>query len=372
VRNHQSSRISESRPSRPRLSPGGLVIPVRIGIRGEAHWRVYDERGVPEVPRSPSGVALGPVEGVRQSNLVTNHGLDALADSNNSVLFIAFGNSSQEALNWRRRMALGTGSTTPHVDDTELDNEVQRVSSAGVFDPIPDGNNGIGELDTSGSPHYWRWRGRIVRAATMSADRNLTEFGLAHATTADIRIRELFRDELGDPVTISLLTGKILRLDHTVHLECEAPEAGFSDDIDIEEYDAGNNLVDTIPVSITHGGWVSSVTDANVRRLFGQIILNEVSGVTRNGVRITSSAAYARIGTPAFSSSFAGAFEAYTPGTYTRIWRATQDAASDAAAWHGFSSSNSGGGWIVRFADPYTKADTDTLRIGFITEVGRA
>jgi hypothetical protein len=76
-------------------TPGGLVVPLRARLSGRVRWQVLDERGVPEIPRNPSGFAIGPVEGVEQSNLITDSGLNAVASYN------VFSNAAgRKALSW--------------------------------------------------------------------------------------------------------------------------------------------------------------------------------------------------------------------------------------------------------------------------------
>ena len=109
----------QSRPkasaSRPReRAPGGLVIPVRATLAGYVRWRVLDERGHPEAPRNPAGTALASPDGVLQPNLITNLGL-------NQIAFTDALETRTSVAGWRRRLAVGTGSTTPAVTDTVLD-----------------------------------------------------------------------------------------------------------------------------------------------------------------------------------------------------------------------------------------------------------
>src|SRR5690606_34207051 len=121
------------------------------------------------------------------------------------------------AISFRRYLAVGTGSTAPDVTDDVLDNEVQRANSDGGFGI---GANSAGLDDTL---DLWWYESLVRRVVTMSDDRNLTEYGFSAAASVAINIRELLRDELGDPITVSLLTGKSLRVDHTIRVEMPAP-----------------------------------------------------------------------------------------------------------------------------------------------------
>ena len=373
-------RQSVSRPYR--RSPGGLLLPLHATLAGRVRWQVLDERGVPEVPRTPSGIPVGPVEGVEQPNLITDQGMNDLAVR--SCLIFTTGAT------WRGHLAVGTGSTAPAVSDTTLDNEVQRATTSGAS---PNGSREF-ELDTG--TNQWRATSLATRLVTMTADRNLTEFGFAPGASDDINIRELIRDGGGTPITVSLLNGKTLRVDHTLTLEMPAPAAGHAVSIDVEEYDAGNNLTATLPYDVIHGGlardteawpdpmeWVwhawdptslSPQTDtATLRRITGDI------AYARTGMLGTSDQEPSATGSGIVDFVLA----TYAAGSFQRVKRATVASAAQDVAWQGyqFSWRRSGantvarlGGWVVMLDDPktYTKANTDTLRVGFVGTWARA
>lgn len=379
-------RQSVSRPYKQESS--GLLLPIHATLKGRARWQVLDERGVPEIPRNPSGFAIGPIEGVEQPNLITDHGLNRIAELNVFEEAIDFTPSVD---NWRRRLAVGTGSTAPAVTDTTLDAEVERASTSGTFDA----GGFTGELDTVNN--VWRATGPFTRLVTMSADRNLTEYGLAQLTTADIHIRELFRDGVGTPVTISLLSGKSLKLDHTLTIEMPAPAAGNAATINIEEYDATNALVATTSYDVIHGG-VARGTDSGF--IMGSNwttgpgpFLSWNPGVTGGSfTRIAVAKTYATLPSGGSDSDYepAGnttapiaefALEPYVAGSFQRIARATFPTGSGNAAWYGFGRTGRWssyfyreGGWWVLFDSPatYTKESTDTLRAGLISSWARA
>ncbi len=372
-------RQSVSRPySR---SPGGLLVPLHATLAGRVRWQVLDERGVPEIPRTPSGTPVGPTEGVEQPNLITDLGMDRMA------VLDAFGVLPGSTATWRRRMAVGTGSTAPDVSDTTLDNEVQRDASAGTF------NNGSTSYELDATANVWTATSVVRRVVTMTADRNLTEFGFAQNTTADIIIRELLRDGGGTPITVSLLTGKTLLVTHTLIVELPAPVAGLSASINIEEYDAGNNLTATIPVDVTHGGHTSTLADqTGIPLVWDAWVphkqgLDGVRAVTNDGVTYARDSALETGADldPQTSTNTApqGTYStpSYANGSFQRIKRWELSAGQLNRAWHGYaltggssSVSTRRSGWLVVFdgSTSYTKVNTDTLRVGFVSTWARA
>lgn len=388
------------RASEFRRSEEGLYLPVHACLKGRVRWSTLDERGVPEVPRNPSGFALGPLEGVEQDNLITDLGLDHLAASSVTTIHTS-------ANGWRSVLAVGSGSTTPDVTDTALDNELQRTSnSSGSF---PYGAN-TGALDAVND--VWRITSFQTRIVTMSADRNLTEFGFVPGgmSGSNFVIRELLRDGGGSPITVSLLNGKTIRIDHTLFIEIPAPPSGLSGSVNIDEFDAANNPVSSVAYSWVGGLYVDTATSA---RIAGDST-NEVGGfvssqpnifafwnpaltqVTAMGVsRLTVDKTYARTGISWSGGDQDGAvttttgalgnfaWQGYTPGTHQRVKRATVPTGAGNAAWRGFvirpSAANSGtngstAGLLVDFDSPatYTKVNTDTLRVGIVSSWARA
>ncbi|HEX7040827.1 MAG TPA: hypothetical protein VF202_11960 [Trueperaceae bacterium] len=359
---------------RHQRTPGGLLLPMRATLKGRIRWQVLDERGIPEVPRNPSGFPLAPAEGVEQPNLITDLGLDQIAAAD------CFGTDPGSSATWRRYLAVGTGSAAPSVGDTTLAAEVQRAASSGSF------SNGSTTYELDDTDDVWRAESLITRLVTMNADRNIAEFGLSPESSGAIGVRELLRDGEGDPITVSLLNGKTLRVDHTLTVELPAPEAGTPATINIAEYDAGNNLIGTTPLDVVYGGHV--YLTGNEAWPFN--VWNPSSANIQVVRRITSALAYARQNAvtsqidpdPNTISGDNVALEAYVAGTHQRIKRRTIAAGSLNAAWYGFIvASTSGGnfstnrsGWLVLFTDPasYTKQNTDTLRLGLVSSWARA
>lgn len=379
------------RPNPGPRSPGGLFLPLHAKLSGRVRWQTLDERLVPEVPRSPSGVPVAPIEGGEQSNLITDAGLDALATVSCHTL---------TPNGWRSRFHVGTGSTEPDVTDTALDAEVQ---SSETYSPYAYGS-ASGSYD-SGTEVITADL-LITRIIQMSANHNLTEFGLSPNGLTDLAIRELFRDGVGDPVTVSLLNGKYIKLDHTLRIELPAPTAGASATIDVEEYDAANSLVATTPYDVIYGPVLPSGYDSSdivgthfalvgsysystmsILHLWNPAFSNASVGLARvenakaynpvNGVASTySSGDFDPSSTSLLDDA---ANETYVSGSYERIKRATVSTGDANGAWEGAfigdkRSKSKYAFWLMLFDSPatYTKESTDTLRVGIKQTWARA
>jgi len=281
---------------------------------------------------------------------------------------------------WRRRLAVGTGSTAPSVGNTTLAAEVQRDATSGTF---PNGSNSYA-LDTN--TNVWRATSLVTRLVTMTADRNLTEFGFAQNTTGDIVIRELLRDGGGNPIAVSLLNGRTLRLDHTLTIEIPAPAAGHTATINIEEYDAGNNLVSSTPYQIVYGLMSRELTNnyEGIGALFTSIWSPSSnithSSTTGGGIYPSTQTTYSRQWTFQSTIGFNGdALPAYVAGSFQRPKRCTVPTGSFNQQWNQYmmmqgTAGNQNGGLYVKFTSPtaYTKKSTDTLRVGLISSWARA
>lgn len=383
-------RISVYKPSSRIIKPNGLI-PLHATLKGSLRWQVLDERGVPEVPRTPSGVAIGPAEGITQSNLITNYGLNSLA-VNRLYTIVTTGTTPAP---WRRALAVGTGSTAPAFTDVGLVSEVESAASSGAFSS----GSTSGLLDTT--TNEWVGYFDVTRLITMSADRNLTEFGFRHTLAADsnMAVRELFRDGGGVPITVSLLAGKIIRVDHRIEVRLPAPASGTLATINRLDYDATNTLVATVSTDVLYGAYVgagapsSAVVGSGTPSPTSPAVFHlwEPTLAANQVRRITSAYSYVRVGPGAPSLSNTGAVSAepvvrgsYVPDSFQITKRATIGVAAENAEWHGayFGGSwtstpiqpEERAAWNIIFVSPatYLKQETDTIRFGFLSTWARA
>lgn len=347
-------------------APGGvpgILVKTHATLKGRFRWQVLDEHGNPEQPVGPDGKPIA-YSGGWQDNLITNLGLNAIGTINLTQPHT----TASTGNGWRSYLAVGTGSSAPDFTDAALDSEVQRANTNGAL------ANPVVTLDT-GDDVVRSTQLRDVQV-TMNADRNLTEWGLSHEASVGVNIRELFRDDLGDPITISLLNGKTLRLQHVLIVEIAAPAAGTADAFNIAEFDAANNPVGSTPYDLIKGptgavnsvmtvwhpvgvAWVSTGTSVTYVRRLTSGSYNRVTMVTGTGQTTTM------------------AWEAYVGDSHQRLRRRTLPAAATEynGVWNGIGFYvGIDGGFAFVFDDPatFTKVNTHTLRVGFISTWARA
>ncbi|MFU8868662.1 hypothetical protein [Natronococcus sp.] len=159
---------------RPRSAP---AFRPRVGIEGWLRWGLVDRSG-------------REVRGGEQHNLILDTLLDGIAATGFSENLVGFA-------------AVGTGSVEPDVTDVALGTELARTSTS-ISSSTTDGGNGLISF-------------MVEREFDFGvANGNLTEWGMAPASTGAIYVRELFRDELGDPVTITKTSDFKLRIKYTI------------------------------------------------------------------------------------------------------------------------------------------------------------
>ena len=127
-----------------------------------------------------------------QHNLILTQFYDSLIPQHGII------RSSQYAV-------VGTGSTAPDPSQAGLVNEVARSNT------VPSGESNAGEYV---SPGVYNIRRVYEFTEAQVGGRNLTEWGFAPVSTAggNLMVRELFRDESGNPVVLTLDSDQRLRL----------------------------------------------------------------------------------------------------------------------------------------------------------------
>ena len=184
---------------RPILPP-----PLEIGARVKPqylHWQVgrYRKRLVfGPGGRGAADIWVPEREG-EQHNLILNQFYDSLIPQHGFV------GSSQWA-------AVGTGSTAPNVNDTQLANEIGTSAAPRRTNTVPSGDsNAIEPLATHG---VYDIRRVLEFTEAQVGGLNLTEwgFGPTSARNGPLMTRELFRDASNNPVVLTLATDQRLRL----------------------------------------------------------------------------------------------------------------------------------------------------------------
>ena len=404
-------------------------IHIPLSVRGRVRWSVFNERGEREPVRVtyPDGREALLSGGYWQPNLITNLGMNAFAETQTGWVGLAGGHSGSV----RRYGRIGTGSTAPAFTDTTLDNQVACSETAS---PFTDDQLSGSEDGSSLTIHAMR---RVT--FVMDQNRNLTEFGFGNTKggewvedTAwdgnpancsgeigvldtstcmgkivagspekcwtwqdfnDIYVRELFRDSGGTPITISILSGKTLRIDHVydITLDMSMQTGSFT----VDEYDAANTFVGTTTLDY-HARWFTRQTSAgtpteNARHmasavrilpwnlnfgtseaiLYSTQVNPDISagshlGFTPSGYSAAGQASWGADGAVMGNRS-------YTAGSHERVYDMTVNAARGNVDWTGWgyrsnrsfdNQLSQGGGFVVAFRNShsFTKADTHTLR----------
>lgn len=171
---------------RPRNAPR---VRMHAGMEGRIRWGLIDRSG-------------REVRGGEQHNLLLDSFLDYIATSTHPVGFTGYNwttNLIQESFDY---CAVGTGSAEPDVTDTALGSEVARTGTAlGTTNART--SNGVYEVSDTYEFDF------------AEANGNLTEWGMAPESTGGLHVRELFRDEVGDPVTVTKTSDYKLRVVYT-------------------------------------------------------------------------------------------------------------------------------------------------------------
>lgn len=259
-------------------------------------------------------------------NLITNAGLDALAG----------GARISDLINY---LAVGTGSSEPSYTDTTLNAEVARTNSNGGFG---DSNAMVGSGDLV---EYWR-RIRTRVFTESQANGNLAELGFySSGTGGTLWNRQLFRDELGNPTTITKTNEDQLRV--TYEYRVYPPW----DDV-VQEIEVNGVPVEVVnrPQLVANNSiWGSGATNA---------ALDGLGAVGTTAVEVLETDTLpGRSGSPSGTAVAASsrAVQSYTPGTWYREREARwEPAVANFATGIGVFRSYTNGGNSPSFASKVT------------------
>jgi len=268
----------------------------RVGFRGQYRWSILNEDGSPgfaidQLGRKQTG-------GEWRANLITQLGMNSVAPTDGghgagfgppgrAYLHVGEGalvietdsgaiTASQSGTTVTASAAIfastdvgdlvlwGSGETaliSAFTDTTHVEVTASAIVAGGVFtikrtstDQLvsqvesgnSDGGFGASSSYSFDDPNQ-QVRGEltVTRVVTMTANRNLTEFGFSpDGTATNLHIVELFRDSGGAPIALTIPSGKKLRLDHTL-IETAAWSLQ-AHEFDLQEYD-----VTDVPLSVT-------------------------------------------------------------------------------------------------------------------------
>lgn len=182
---HPIVRARDRQAPKPRIG---------AGLEGWVSWGLIDRQG-------------RVVKGGEQHNLILDGFLDHIATATNSS---GSGNSSAHGLRafdgFLTHYAVGTGSTEPDVTDTALEALLGSTTT-------------ITRGPTISRPSHGLYQILLEREFDFGVGNgNLTEFGFGAGSASNILVRELFRDNQGDPITITKTSDYKLRIAYTLEV----------------------------------------------------------------------------------------------------------------------------------------------------------
>lgn len=316
---------------------------VEMEISGRIAWQLVN----------PDGTIAAQGE---QSNLILNTGLDAFAN-NTDAQFTVF----------RQFLGIGTDGTLPTVLQTNLLAAVQaRNSSDGGFT-----SEAINSYIAVPASNVWRGEFTVVKCVTLTANTNIAEFALFTNFSGGVAsIREVPRNQNGDPTVITALTGQIFKLNHTLRIDVPYNQtarhftiagAGVQNGTECWFRDSVNTTWGQISdifsmLAPAQGALVKPITNASPVTPTTSPIFVFADNLTQNASAI-----------------------AYTTGSYQRIKRCIMPASSFvgnhggwAFLWGTIGQGRSAGYKFVLSSGNYNKLNTKELRLDFTVSWSRA
>lgn len=336
-----------------------MILDVPMGVSGRYRAFVLDEFGNVERGRGGVPVARDPSGFIRRigdwhPNLITDLGLDRMI----SYYFLRGGPRADEGGDnaLRYAMAVGDGSTTPATTDTALANEIGVTTGDGGFQEDERISEDAGDI-------LGEWL--HTRIYTAPSNVNVSEFAFRHTSSGtEASIRELLRDGSSNPITISLLSGKKLRIDHDASTRVAKEITGLT--FEVPEYDTGGNLVTTRTYSANIYAWIHSsypnfVTDFEPAD--GTPGVRAGDAVISSPIAVGSSP---NLGS-GVSASGGVSLPAYVSGSFEKeVGKALTESQANSLNIHNiaFVSTFEQAGWVVALQDgPHPKANTHILEL---------
>lgn len=403
-----------------------IIVPQKMQLGSRARVTFYDEDGVTRVPASlPDGSEFW--GGYWHPNMITDAGLDLYADQEGGFGYGA--NTVEDRRALRYRLALDTG--LPEIKDKSVNLGVQAsqsgttVTATGAFFSggdvgkavvFADGSSGritsftsatAVEVDTSQSvaqQDFERWHVDIlslvdpvnqstsnggfdgsadiavtqddwvrVRATenvvcTLGANRTITGYGFRYANSGPYAIVERFRDANGNPISISLLAGKQVRVEHEMITWFDARPQPTT--LNIDEYDAADQYVRTVSLPVTLATQVPGGTGgASALGALVDPYQNRLWRVGRFSARpLVPAVTDPWVGAPSLQYDVTNASGQYVAGSRKKVIGARLTAAQLNGTYEAFSLQRSiyNLGFVIVFDSGYsfTKASTHQLFFG--------
>jgi len=230
-------------------------------------------------------------------NTVLNVGLDQIATGQSLAPGVG-------ALRW---INVGTGTSEPAATQTGLDTYLASTNTT-YGGMTYDYSNGD---ELAGNP-AWRSFQRTLEFAIGSCTGNLTELGLSRTSNANYFNRQLFRDDLGDPTVITVLSDEGIRI--TVKLVVYAPMAvGETASADFSI----NGSTKTATITQLGGDWLTE------ERSYIILCYMDRSGWTSIATETGSFINFDSVSLSGYSSGsfYRDAEYTWSPGTFVGEWK---------------------------------------------------
>lgn len=300
------------------------------GIRGWVDWALIDRTG--KVAR-----------GGQSPNIWLDQGLDAIAATS------MFGSQSNSAniLTGISHAAVGTGSTAVDPEQTGLIAEVGRTSTTFGDATSTRTANGVYQLSKTFEFDY------------SVANGNLTEWGMAGASSGSLRTRALFTDEFENPITVVKTSDYKLRLAYTVEITL-GPVTLTPASIEITGIGVLNGHFALV------GG--SATTGRLDLRFFNFLAANAIGDATNQvNCRLHTSGSWAYGTAITASSSTSASASEYVGGSYTRslsgFWGTNAGNLTGIRQILGCASNQSAVTFLIDEADAFDKTNENTLTL---------
>lgn len=272
-------------------------------------------------------------------NLITDEGLDMIA----------------ELSDWQSHLKLGTGTTPPAFTDIQLENQVAEATYIGT-----PGNNRFP------SPPYGLYSDIVWTTDPFPAPQVLGELGVG--TSSRLFSRTLIKDSVGDPTTVEVLEGEMVRVNYSCIYYAPENDTTGTASMDIEG-------VPTEVEWIARASNVSSSTNPTWNFSAGHL---PPGGSSSSRHRVHTGDIGSVTGRPggdwAYVSNPSIENEAYEPGTHIR--RATiamgPSTANPGGPIRSILFSFGVGVYQLQFDPPIPKDNTKTLVLELSHSWGRA
>lgn len=200
------------------------------------------DTGMPEIKDKSGGITAS-----QSGNTITaSAAFFGASDVGRAIVFEDSSNARITAFVSATEVTVDKSQTVPaqeferwHVERSSLVNGILPSNSTGGFSSVVD--DAVTDTDFLAAR-------TVTRICTFVSAENVTGYGFSQTNNDAITIMDRFRGPAGEPITLSMLAGKSIRVDHTLQLRISHTPTVHT--VQIDQYDAANNLVDSTPTEV--------------------------------------------------------------------------------------------------------------------------